>query len=202
MVITFPQAAPQRIKLSLPRCEGAVPSWRVVFPRYEVPVLTPDNGEGADREGYFPMVACYLEAIGCRPQFCEDSLIFIDDGLSRCSVTINIAKILAPPGIVPVSQSLEYKINAAVGAIPSPVMHHNIAIVADPLDPLAPSITRGIMCEVSGILCTQFEVWARISPNNQFGPAMPVEIRFQMMVDRAGSAAFAYEGQKDLPHLP
>lgn len=203
----FPCNGPQRIRLpvpelcAIPPANGQIPSWRVIFGKELVPVLNGANAAAADNEGYFPINAVFLLANPCTPVGCEDSKIFIDDGMSRCSVAINEATIIGPSGIQVVPQTIDYKIRASMDGIGTNLFHGTVGINTSKIDPLDQrSSTQGILVHVSGILCTQFEVWMRVV---DFAGAMPVEVRLQMIVDRLGGMAFAQPGSiaggPDLP---
>lgn len=200
----FPQGAPHRIAMPVPEylspLNGQVPSWRVLFTKEVVPVFTVDNAEAADDEGYFPISAAYLCATGCRPTACEDAIVFIDDGISRCALYLNEATIKpANSSDVQTAQLVEFKLKVSIEGIGGTLFHGSFLV--KPVPGLnTRSTLRGLLAEVSGILGTQFEVWARVK--SIINP-QPVEVRFQMIMDRLGGAAFAYPGDTagghDLP---
>ncbi len=198
-VKTFPCNSPQRIRLPVPQyaaippANGQINSWRVIFGKEIVQVLTNADAQGADPDGYFPINAVYLLAVPCTPIGCIDSKIFIDDGISRCTVTLNEATILAPAGSSPFPQTMDFKIRLASDAIGTDLFHGTVGINTSKVDPQNPrSETFGVLAHVSGILGTQFELWARIDPSVQI--PMPVEVRIQMIVDRLGTFPFAQPG--------
>lgn len=194
----FPCNGPQRIRLPVPElcavppANGQVPSWRVIFGKELVPVFNNANLEAADDDGYFPINAVYLCAHPCTPVGCEDSKIFIDDGLDRCTTALNEATIINPPGTFINPQTIEYKIKGSMDGIGTNLFFGSVGINTSKIDPLDPrSTTQGILIHVSGILVTQFEVWMRVVN----GPsAVPVEVRLQMIVDRLGGAPFGQPG--------
>lgn len=194
----FPCNSPQRIRLPVPEVStrtfthGDVPCWRVIFGKELVPVFTTANAEAADDEGYFPINAVYLLAIPCTPQGCDDSKIFINDGIARCTIALNESTIIAPPGTAVQPQTIDYKVKLSVDAIGTNLFHGSVGINTSKSDPLDQrSSTSGVLVHVSGILGTQFELWARV--RNIQAP-MPVEVRIQMIVDRLGGAPFAQPG--------
>lgn len=204
---TFPCNGPQRIRLpvpvlcAVPPANGQVPSWRVIFGRELVPVLSEANQAAADEEGYFPINAVFLAAIPCTPVGCEDSKIFIDDGLSRCTYTLNEATFRGPVATPALPQTMDFKAKISSDSIGTNLFHGSVGIDTSKSDPSnTRSITSGILVHVSGVLGTQFELWARIR-NGQ--TPMPVEVRIQMIVDRLGGAPFAIPGNiaggPDLP---
>lgn len=194
-VVLFPCNGPQRILLPLPEKTtpllGQVPSWRVIFTREEIPVLSDDNQAGADAEGYFPIVAAYLQANGCRASLCEDATIFVDDCMSRCSIWMNEVDVLPPTGSQAQTQHLDFKVKAASDDINTTLFHGSVTVTIDNTDPFNRSRVRGMMVQVSGVLCTQFELWARVPAGVG---AMPLSARFQFDMDRIGSQLAAYKG--------
>lgn len=184
----FPASSPQRIKLPLPP-PAQLPSWRVLFSRETVEVATANSAQGADSEGYFPVNAAYLEAQGCRPGLCLDATVFQDDGLSRCALYLNEG-VVTPnePNEVATPQLVLYKIKVSIEGIGATLFKGGF-LVGFQSNIGIPK--RGFIAEVSGVLGTQFEVWAKVSDGLS---AQPVKVRFQMILDRLGSAPFAYPG--------
>lgn len=215
----FPCNGPQRILLPPPRGlgPGDVPSWRVVFPRERVGIselgsFTPPGG--TDDDGFYPINAAFLAAPGCKIPGCQDATVFVDDGLSRCSVFLNQAFVIAPAGQAPQDQLLDFKVRVAADNIGSTVMHASVQLTFPgpgglgfgAQDPQAPPLPRGLLATVSGVLCTQFEFWARVRVQN-FGTPMPVDVRLQFVMDRLGGQFAAYRGAAcvgggDLPPPP
>ncbi len=200
----FPCNGPQRVTLPLTIPSGPKggqipaesPSWRVIFPREEIKVLMDSTAQGADSDGLFPINAVYLHACGCRVEGCEDVFVFVNDGISRCSVWLNFVEVIPPTGTPPTNQVVNWSIKGAADAINSPLLHGQIQV------PALASNTKGLIAEVSGILCTQFEFWASVSTVGVPSP-MPVNVRLQFIVDRLGSQIASYlgpvAGGKDLP---
>lgn len=213
--------APQRIMLPLPERQapllGQVPSWRMIFTRTTVPVFVTDlplgqinqNAQSADMEGFYPIVAAYLEATACRPGIGgEDSSVFIDDGLARCSFTLNEATfapeipgttspyvVVPSPEIITTNQTMDWSLKVSNGSINSSVFHGTTQIVVDPRNPAnRRSLTSGLLGAISGVLCTQFEFWARINAPLVTGTAVPVSVRIQMTMDRIGGQVIGYPG--------
>ena len=213
--------APQRVQLPVPERQapllGQVPSWRIIFSREIVPVfvtgLPPGqfnpSATGADQEGFYPIVAAYLEAVSCRPGVGgEDSSVFLDDGLARCSFTLNEAtfapeipgtvspyQVTPDPSIVTTNQTLDWSLKISNGSIGSSVFHGTTQIVVDPGNPAnRRSLTKGLLGAISGVLCTQFEFWARVNAPMGGGTAVPVSVRMQFTMDRIGGQVIGYPG--------
>lgn len=183
----FPANAPQRIKLPLPKNEGSLPSWRVNFSREVVPVDGANAG-GADSEGYYPIDAVFLEACGCRPSVCQDATVFVDDGLSRSSWYLNEGVVVPDaPNEIPTTQLVLYKIKVSIEGIGATLFKGGFLVVPQATN----SPKRGFIATVSGVLGTQFEIWAKVAAG---GSSQPVRVRFEVIVDRLGTAPFAYPG--------
>jgi hypothetical protein len=206
---SFPSNTPQRVRLPTPQTItpllGQTPSWRTIFGKEVVDIYDPNvNPQAADSEGYFPINAIYLEDQGCKISQCEDATLFINDGMSRCAFWLNEATILPPVGQAPVQQIIDFAIKVATAAIPNTVAHFSALITTGPSKTQqntegGRSPVRGMICEVSGLLVTQFEVWARVRNIGPSPLSQPVEVRLMFTADRLGSQIFAMPGNVILP---
>lgn len=204
-VTIFPCNTPQRVRLPCPQdivpLLGQTPSWRTVFGRQDIPVFDPAvNADGADLEGYFPINAIYLQAPGCKLSPCEDATIFINDGMSRCAFWLNEATIKPPTGLPATPQVVDFAIKVANDSIPNTVFHVTAIITPGTFNQPVEggrSNVKGLIAEVSGILCTQFELWARV--RNVGVQPSPVEVRLEFIADRLGGQIFGFPGNVPVP---
>jgi len=205
-VTAFPCNTPQRVRLPVPQnitpLLGQTPSWRTNFGKQTIDVFDSNvNADAADTEGFFPINAMYLQDVGCKVSACEDATIFINDGMSRCAFWLNEATIKAPAGTAAVQQVVDFAFKIANDAIPNTVFHVTAIITPGTKGQIIEagrSNVRGLIAEVSGILCTQFELWARV--RKLVGAvAMPVEVRLEFIADRLGGQIFGQPGNVPLP---
>lgn len=174
-----------------------------MFGREVIPVFNSVvNPDAADTEGFFPINAMYLQAIGCKISACEDATLFINDGMSRCSFWLNEATIIPVVGQPAVTQIVDFAIKVANDSIMNTVFHVTALITPGTKQIQVEggrSNVRGLIAEVSGILCTQFELWARVRNSGMFGPPQPVEVRLEFHADRLGSQIFGFPGNVAVP---
>jgi hypothetical protein len=187
----FPQIAPALV--TLPQIPGDVAElgvWRVQFPRVPLPVLTDETRNAADLQGYFPIAAVRL--VGpCLQAPCQDVTISTLDGLSRAAFTVNAFQL--EQAALPVANlQVRWQIKAATSGVNTPIFNASSSVGWSPKSPVISEDAKGLIAVVSGVLCTQFELWGFIDP--QQGASADVAVRVQIQVDRLGDRMAGYRG--------
>jgi hypothetical protein len=145
----------------------------IAFPRVEI-LQTADDG-------FQPLVAVYTcDFVG--PTDCSEGPVGID-ALNECSVWLLKLVDDGPAGVVnPIPPVFEIQVRASFGCVGEPLVKGvvNVTSFAD----------RGLLVQVSGILCTQWELWGRII-DQRFPLGAKVWARFGMVVDRMGGGIFS-----------
>lgn len=212
----FPKDSSRYVQLPIPEqlpCPGppgSTPGYDVVFPSADIDVFIADrNADAADAGGFFPVVAAYLNPPGIQGPPCEGvATIYVDGLLSRCAVYLNRVEFLDPTQNPLGPCLVDYRIKVAGYGISSTLYQGSFLALADPVDPRGQQVSpRGLLAEVSGVLGTQFELWARVNADAEGTNPQGVRVRIQFAMDRLGSAAFAYPGDASvggggLPVLP
>lgn len=174
----FPRELNRLIQLpGAPGPEGLA-SWRVAFGQFPIPLLTTESLGAADDDGYYPICAVFLGSPGCPAPGCRDVYVYVNDGLARCAVWVTqfiLETNPAPAGNV----VIQWRVKQALGAANTPVASATSTITFPNGTTARES---GLVVEVDGALCNQFEVWARVNP--LLGASAQLRATIEMIVDR------------------
>lgn len=185
----FSCADDSRVLLPLPTTACCDPVYDVIFARTRIPVFMGIGGDGA---GYFPINAAGLNPPPVPGGTSGGSIVYVNGLLSRCAVYLNHVWFTDTTVVTPATEvTVEYRIKVSAYGATSTVFHERIGVTPDPNNLSGPAINSGLLCEVGGVLCQQFEFWAFVA---EFGDDQPLDVQLQFCMDRSGTPAFAYDG--------
>lgn len=191
----FPPDPTKRIRLpNFPGPEG-LGSWRLpaCLPQ-NVPLWDPSDPRGGfDADGYWPVQAVYLDC-NARQVKCPGCSYeaYLNDGLSRCTVWLESVE-FQPPFPVAGGTPLDFVVKVSDHNFPQGLAIGTI-IIPQPTTFGDPVTTLGLMASVSGVLGSQFELWARVPVAIDTPPRNPLTIKVAFVVDRIGDRLGAFYG--------
>ena len=202
----FPQITPYYVPLTPAWDPTGTGCWRVIFPRTQVPVNIPANAGSANSDGYFPIAAVYLKAVGCQPPGCFDVMMFLNDCVSRATFGLNAFHLDDPAPYPTLPTEVDWQVRAGLDAITNAVFSCSTTIDWTKTNATPqPAEIKGPIATVSGVLCTQFELWARVQSNPGVLSTPNLSVRVEIAVDRLGNQLGAHKyplaGGTDLPNI-
>ena len=172
----FPEEALTRIMPD--PSPGSPGPWNAGLQREEIPVSS----------RFFPISGVRMESVASVQRHVQfnppdDRLKLMPIGTPISRVAIWIAALAIPAGIpIPLGGlPINFLINLGSNSASSRVCAPTLMMQANKGD------YSGLLCQVSGLLCNQIEVWARIDPNAvPAGVKVGAYIKLHMHMDRLG----------------